>query len=473
MRVLGRRDQPAPGGHRNGNADVSSRAVNSNDSGRTEGSIPTARQHSISYDHCLDRPEAAIGHRHQRSLDQTLVRVSDGKHIPVLACEQLQQPVLRVVRVLVLVDEDVAERVLPVGERVGEPLERLDREHQHVVEVDRVRGEQPLLVALVHLGDRLVVERGDAAHVLVGPDQLVLRVRDLAVDAAGREALGVDAEVLEARPHDPHLVGLVVDREGRPVAEPLCLAPQHAPTGGVEGEDPGRACLGAEHPLEALAHLAGRLVRERDREDLVRPDAVGPDQVRHPVGEHPGLPRARAGDDEQRAVDVEDGLALGRVEVGEELLVGCDAHCFDASDGRAGGQDGRIGRVARRSRRGRRCRRRRSSARAPGRNVIPPNSTGTSISPAPALPLGRGLVPSALIPRGRCRSTATSRTQPLTTTPGPAVGGGEAGDHVAEQRHAQRAAAVDDEHAPLARLRHLPLEEDVVLVAADRRDRRR
>ena len=190
---------------------------------------------------------------------------------------------------------------------------------------------QPLLVALVDLGHRLVVERGDAAHVLVRPDQLVLRVRDLAVDAARREALRVDAQVLEARLDDPDLVGLVVDREARAVAEPLGLAAQHAAAGGVEGEDPGRARLPAEHPLEPLAHLPRRLVRERDREDLVRLDAVGADQVRDPVGEHARLARAGAGDDEQRPLDVEHGLALGRVEVGEEVLVGCDGHASDAS----------------------------------------------------------------------------------------------------------------------------------------------
>ena len=44
------------------------------------------------------------------------------------------------------------------------------------------------------------------------------------------------------------------------------------------------------------------------------------------MGEHTGLPRARPGDDEQRPFDVEHGLALGRVEVGEELLVRGDGH---------------------------------------------------------------------------------------------------------------------------------------------------
>ena len=185
-----------------------------------------------------------------------------------------------------------------MGERVGEPLERLNGEHQHVVEVDRIRSEQPLLVALVHLRDRLVVERRDAAHVRVGPDQLVLRVRDLAVDAARREPLGVDAQVVETCLDDPDLVGLVVDREARAVAEPLRLTAQHAPARGVEGENPGCPRLAAEHPLEPLAHLTGSLVRERDREDLVGLHTVCPDQVSDPMGEHPGLPGARTGDDQ-------------------------------------------------------------------------------------------------------------------------------------------------------------------------------
>jgi hypothetical protein len=56
----------------------------------------------------------------------------------VLLCEQLQQPVLSMVRVLVLVDEDVAKRFLLLLAHVGEALEHVDREHQQVVEVDRV-----------------------------------------------------------------------------------------------------------------------------------------------------------------------------------------------------------------------------------------------------------------------------------------------------------------------------------------------
>ena len=86
----------------------------------------------------------------------------------------------------------------------------------------------------------------------------------------GVKRFGSLVELLQALLDEPDLVGLVVDREVRPVAEPLGLAAQDPAAGGMEGEDPDRAGGAAEHPLEALAHLAGGLVRERDREDLVR-----------------------------------------------------------------------------------------------------------------------------------------------------------------------------------------------------------
>ena len=254
-----------------------------------------------------------------------LVLISDRAHVPVLAAEELEEAVLRVVRVLVLVDEDVAERLAPALERLGEALEDLNREHEQVVEVDRVRGVQAPLVQLVRLGDRLIPEGRDARRVLLRRDELVLRARDLRMDAARREALRVLPELLEACLDEPHLVLVVVDREGRAVAEPLGLAAQHAAAGRVEGEDPDRPRRLPEHPLEPLAHLPRRLVRERDREDLVRLHAARADEVRDAVREDARLPRAGAGDDEERALGREHGLALGLVQVGEVALGGRDA----------------------------------------------------------------------------------------------------------------------------------------------------
>ena len=136
---------------------------------------------------------------------------------------------------------------------------------------------------------------------------------------------------------EPDLVGLVVDREVRAVAEPRRLAAEDAAARGVEGQDPDRARDAAEHVLEALAHLARGLVRERDREDLLRLDPVRVDQVRDAVREHARLAGARARDDEQRPLGREHGLPLGRVQVGEIRLRRCDGQ--GAADASCAGRD--------------------------------------------------------------------------------------------------------------------------------------
>ena len=97
------------------------------------------------------------------------------------------------------------------------------------------------------------------------------------------------------------------------------LAPQDPRAGGVEREDPHP--LGdppADQALDPLGHLARGLVRERDREDRVRRDAVLADQVRDAVGERPRLARSRAGHDQHGALGVQDGLGLDRVQVLEQ-----------------------------------------------------------------------------------------------------------------------------------------------------------
>ena len=98
------------------------------------------------------------------------------------ADEQLQEPVLRVVGVLVLVHEHVAEGV---GVALAHLLEQLHHAHgakQQVVEVHRVHAVQLALVALVHVGHGLLEVVADPLAVRRRVAQLVLGGADLAVD---------------------------------------------------------------------------------------------------------------------------------------------------------------------------------------------------------------------------------------------------------------------------------------------------
>ncbi len=199
-----------------------------------------------------------------------------------------------------------------------EQLEHVHRADEQVVEVHRVHAVQVALVDLEDVGDRLLEVRADELAVGLRVAQLVLRVRDLVVERRGREALGVDAELVDRPLHQPPRVGLVVDRELARVAEPRRLGAQHPRAGRVERHHPHSARGAAEEQLDPLAHLLRGLVRERDREDLVRPRAAAVDQVREAVREDARLARAGAGEDEQRALAVRDGGLLRRVEALEE-----------------------------------------------------------------------------------------------------------------------------------------------------------
>ena len=117
-----------------------------------------------------------------------------------------------------------------------------------------------------------------------------------------------------------------------PLYNPLVLAKEVATMDMLSGG--GRIVLGLgsgprEDDLQAALHLPRGLVRERDREDLVRLDPAGGDEVRDAVREDARLPRPRARDDEDGPLGREHRLALGRVQVGQVLLRGGRRHGVD------------------------------------------------------------------------------------------------------------------------------------------------
>ena len=80
------------------------------------------------------------------------------------------------------------------------------------------------------------------------------------------------------------------------------------------------ARLGAKQAADALAHLAGGLVRERHGENLARIDALDVDQARDARREHARLAGTRAGEHEQRTVHVQHRFALRGIESGGQLF---------------------------------------------------------------------------------------------------------------------------------------------------------
>ncbi len=247
-----------------------------------------------------------------------LVRVTDHAQLGLVLLvrpDQLtDQDVLGVVGVLVLVHQDVPEPAPVLGRDLGEGLEQEHRVHDEVIEVHRAGVVQPPLVLRVGLGQRLLPVRLGLGRERLVVDQLVLQVGHLGGQRLGRVLPRVELQLAADQGHQPLRVGLVVDGERGRVTEPLGLPAQDAHAGGVERHDPHRPGLGPDQLGHPGGHLTGGLVGKGDGQDLARQHVPLGEQVGDPVGQHPGLARAGAGHDQQRAAGVDDGRPLLRIE---------------------------------------------------------------------------------------------------------------------------------------------------------------
>ncbi len=245
-----------------------------------------------------------------------LVRVTRRVEVPVLLREELGELVLGVVRVLVLIDEDVAEAVLEGLARVVMIADELDRLRQEVVEVERVPGLEEVLVDLESLGDDVLEAARGAAREVLGALEPVLGAADRVRHLGRRELLYVGGDLGERLADGAPLVGGVEDREPRLVADARRPAPEEPGAERVERRDRDGRLL-SEELLDAFAHLARGLVGEGYGEDVPRRDSLL-GEVGDASRDDARLPRARARDHEERAVPVLDGLSLGGRQVVEE-----------------------------------------------------------------------------------------------------------------------------------------------------------
>ena len=256
-----------------------------------------------------------------------LIVVADDHDVAVLLGEQAHELPLGDVRVLELVDEHVAEAVAPALEHVGVLAEQPHGEQQQVVEVGRRRVEQPALVLAVDLGDAPLGGTGRSVERLLGGHELVLQRRDLRVQPAGREPLGVEVEVAAHVVDEPDGVGLVVDRERRPVSR--APAPRAAGCARTPSGTSTPTCGCATGPTSAptrsfispAALLVNVIARSSNGETPCSPIRYAMRWVRTRVLPEPAPATTRSGPSGAR-----DGLALHRVEPREQVGACGGAH---------------------------------------------------------------------------------------------------------------------------------------------------
>ena len=242
-----------------------------------------------------------------------LVGIADDTDVAVPLGQATDQHVLRAVGVLVLVDHHLAELVrIPRPDVLG-LLHQLDGLQQQVVEIERVTLLQRVQVVPVDLRD-LFVARVPAPVEHFGALHQVLRVTDAGEGGARLHERVVDVQLLHRLLDDRQLIGGVVDHEVARQADGGCLAPEQPRRQRVERRDPHLRAVGTQQRRDARAHLFGGLVGERHGEDAIGRRQTRRHDVRDPVGDHTGLARSGARQNQDGAVGLQHGVALLGIE---------------------------------------------------------------------------------------------------------------------------------------------------------------
>ena len=208
----------------------------------------------------------------------------------------LDQHVLRVVGVLVLVDQHVPE---PAPVVLGDRRERLQQVtvgHDQVVEVERVR------LAAAGAGTSVYASASTCSvgrcspwpRTSSGSTSSFFRLRDLGRQAAGRVALRVEVE-LAARPAASAAASRPRRRSRTSTSARACSCSARRIRTHIEWNVDTHIARarGPTRCGDPLLHLAGGLVGEGDRQDLARVGAAARPAGRRSGGSAPGSCRSR------------------------------------------------------------------------------------------------------------------------------------------------------------------------------------
>ncbi len=244
--------------------------------------------------------------------------------------ERVDEFELRGVRVLIFVHHDVTIFRAAGFERVGMLAEQPQREQNQIVEIHGVAGVQR---GFVTLGE---CARASARTLSIAESRRVFAaVLELAQHRQHRAGIGLLAlggNVREDFFDRAELLRFVVDDEIAFVAQFLDVLAQNADAERMEGADGRAVRLCASESgfrrsgsslRDALLHFARGLVGERDAEDVSRRNAAL-DHVRDAEGDDARLARARARQDQHRAVMVSAarrccGLSVFKFNMGAEF----------------------------------------------------------------------------------------------------------------------------------------------------------
>ena len=278
-------------------------------------------QHLVAGNHLLDGLFAPIGHADLGALGQTLIFIAHDAQVVVLPRQVLHQQVLGAVGVLVLVHQNVFEALGIDGLHRRVPEEPLGPEQQ-VIEVAGAVVLQALLVEVIGLQYLAGPGIQGLLPGLLGQQTAVLEIADELQHPLGVVLLLGQLQLRQHLLDEALLVRGVEDHEVPAHGRAIALPAQDAGAETVEGAHPHLAGRHRDQPRHAVPHFLRGLVGEGHGQDGARMHALLFDEPGDSPGDHRGLARSGAREDEQGAMGVLDRLPLGRIQILEKGMFG-------------------------------------------------------------------------------------------------------------------------------------------------------
>ena len=223
-----------------------------------------------------------------------LVVIADNAQISALRSQQTHKHILRIVRILILIDMDIADFAL-IGfqhrRMLGKKFQRLN---DQIVKVQRIGAFQLFFISVVNIINQLAAIIPFAlGEPILRAEQFVFCVGNLAFNFSGRQELVVDIQLFEDFLQRAHLVVIIVNGERTRVAQLFNIQTQNFGTTGVKRRNPNFPCTLACQFFNALTHLFGGFVGKGDGHNRPRRYTVF-QQVRYAIRQCARLTRSRA-----------------------------------------------------------------------------------------------------------------------------------------------------------------------------------
>ena len=169
---------------------------------------------------------------------RSLVLIPHHEEVPVALGQEFDQNVLDMVRILILINQDVAPAPLVLFQDIGVLLEELHGVSQQIVEVEGPVGQELFLITGIHRRDGLGPEAIGLLPILFRINQFVLGAADGLEDEPWLIALLIEIQFPQTLPDYPQLIGRIVDEEIARESQVLCFPAEDPNANGVESPDP-------------------------------------------------------------------------------------------------------------------------------------------------------------------------------------------------------------------------------------------